>query len=311
MTATCHTALTARGLLCFEGADTRAFLHAQLTCEVGGMPGDASTYGAYCTPKGRVLASFLLWPAAAGYLMQLPHTLLAAVQRRLSMYILRSKVKARDASADYAQYGIAGPDAGTLVERIVGGAPQAEHKLFHSGNGYGLRLPGNRYLAVVGQERAASTAQLLAAASRAQPENWWDALDIAAGIANIAPQTQEQFVPQMLNLDATGGVSFNKGCYPGQEVVARMRYLGRLKERMFRARVAANAMPRPGDRLYGVDLGTQAVGMIVNVAPAEDGAFELLAVIHLSSVAAGPVRLAAVDGPQLVIEQLPYALPQK
>lgn len=311
MTAICHTVLTERGLLHFEGDDARSFLQGQLTCDVAGLSNDASTFGAYCTPKGRVLATFLLWQTTTGYLMQLPRALLAAVQKRLSMYILRSKVKVSDASAMHAQLGVAGAAAAALVERAAGAAPDAQHKVSRTEAGYALKLPGDRYLLVIAREREAAAIGMLEAASQPRNESWWDALDIAAGVATVLPETQEQFVPQMLNLDATGGVSFDKGCYPGQEIVARMHYLGRLKERMFRARVAAPAMPRPGDKIYGADLGTQAAGMIANVAPAEDGTFDVLVVARLTSIAAGPVRLAAVDGPELVIEQLPYALPQK
>jgi hypothetical protein len=293
------------------GADARAFLNGQLTCDVSGLAPDGSTYGAYCTPKGRVLATVLLWSTPAGYLMQVPRALCEPVRKRLSMYILRSKVKASDVSAAHAQYGVAGPDAAALVAQIAGAVPQRPHGVAGGDRAMALRLPAERYLLVVPREHAAAASEALAAASLPEPESWWDGLDIAAGIASVVPETQEQFVPQMLNLDAVGGVSFNKGCYPGQEIVARMHFLGRLKERMVRARVSGPVAPRPGDKVYGVDLGAQAAGMIANVTPARDGGYDVLAVVQLSSVAAGPVRLGASDGPELTIEKLPYALPAK
>ena len=310
MTDNACCALDGRGLIAFDGADARTFLHSQLTCDVAGLSEEHSTYGAYCTPKGRALASFLLWPSAAGFLLQLPQSVREPVQKRLALYILRSKVKASDATPAYAQYGVAGPDAAGRIERVLGTVPRGLHKIARTERGMALALPVGRYLLVVAREHAATAAEALGAALPVQPESWWDRLDIEAGVASVLPETQEQFVPQMLNLDAVGGVSFTKGCYPGQEIVARMRYLGRVKERMFRARVPASAVPHPGDRLYGTDLGAQAAGMIVNAAPAATGEHEVLAVVQLSSVAAGPVRLGP-DGPPLVMETLPYALPEK
>lgn len=303
-------ALERRGLIAFDGADARTFLHSQLTCDVAGLPVDGSTYGAYCTPKGRALASFLLWPSAAGFLLQLPQSLREPVQKRLAMYILRAKVKASDATPAYAQFGVAGPDAAGMVERVLGAVPEAQHQSVRTERGMALALPVGRYLVVVGRDHAATAAETLICAQPPQPEAWWERLDIEAGVASVLPETQEQFVPQMLNLDAVGGVSFTKGCYPGQEIVARMRYLGRVKERMFRARVAASAVPQPGDKLYGTNLGAQAAGMIVNAAPDAAGEHEVLAVVQLSSVAAGPVRLGP-DGPPLELDTLPYALPEQ
>lgn len=291
-----YCVLSERGLILFEGEDTRAFLHGQLTCDVQALSVGESTYGAYCTPKGRVLATFLLCRAADGFFMQLPHALCEPVRKRLSMYVLRSKVRAHEATADYRQYALAGPAAAAAAERLASQSAAI------------ATLPGARKLAIVARARESAALEILAAATRMN-DAWWDALDLEAGLANVLPATQEQFVPQMLNLDAIGGVSFSKGCYPGQEIVARMHYLGRLKERMVRARIVSSQSPSPGDKVYGADLGTQSAGMIVNVAPRESGAYDVLAVVHLSSVAAGPLRLGAVDGTALELQDLPYAVP--
>ncbi|MBI2289829.1 MAG: folate-binding protein YgfZ, partial [Betaproteobacteria bacterium] len=134
----------------------------------------------------------------------------------------------------------------------------------------------------------------------------WDWLDIRAGIPFITPATQDQFVPQMANLDAIGGVSFNKGCYPGQEIVARMHYLGRLKQRMYLASVAADEAPQPGDKLYSADTGEQSCGMIVNAAAAPDGGFDMLAVMQIESAQRGEVHWKSPDGPRLKFSDLPY-----
>jgi len=306
-----HCVIAARGLIRFAGEDTRPFLHTQLTCDVAGLAADGATYGGYCTPKGRMLATFLLWPVEDGVLLQLPAMLREPVQKRLSMYILRSKVRATDASGDYAQFGIAGDGAGKLVERLLDAPAASMLRVTRAGGGMALKLPLDRYLLLVPRAQEQRIAAELAAHTQPAGEALWNLLDVEAGIGNVLPETQEQFVPQMLNLDAIGGVSFNKGCYPGQEIVARMHYLGRVKERMHLARLPADAKPRAADKLYGADLGAQACGMIANAAAAPDGSSHVLAVIQLSSVAAGAVRWKAVDGPALEILPLPYALPLK
>lgn len=300
--------LEALGLIAFSGEDAATFLHGQLTCSVDRLPADRSTYGAYCTPKGRMLATVLLWHAPDGFLLQLPAALCEPVRKRLSIYILRSKVKARDASAEYETFGLAGATAAALIERLLGAVPQAPHGVVQTPHGMVLRLPEDRYEIVVAQAHAADLRAALAADTQVAPQSWWAALDIRAGIASVLPETQEQFIPQTANLDAIGAVSFDKGCYPGQEIVARMHYLGRLKERLYRAHIATADAPQPGDKVYGADLGAQASGMIANAAPAPGG-YDVLAVVHTSSVDAGTLHWQTPDGPPLEILPLPYALP--
>jgi len=132
----------------------------------------------------------------------------------------------------------------------------------------------------------------------------WDWLLINAGIPSVLPQTQEHFVPQMANMEVLGGVSFNKGCYPGQEIVARSQYLGKVKRRLYLAHL--DAEPRPGDELFAPDPTDQAAGMIANAAPAPGGGWDVLAVVLTPSVEAGEVRLKARDGARLAFRPLPY-----
>ncbi len=125
----------------------------------------------------------------------------------------------------------------------------------------------------------------------------------------MLPATQDQFVPQMANLDVINGVSFDKGCYPGQEIVARMHYLGKLKQRMYLANIAGDDVPQPGDKLYSPDTGEQATGLVMNVAPAPHGGHDVLAVIHIASFRGGDVRLKSPAGKRLKFMVLPYDLP--
>lgn len=277
-------------LLRFSGADVQTFLQGQLTCDVSALQPGSSTYGGYCTPKGRLLATFLLWAADDGYTMMLPSVLAESIRKRLTMYVLRSKVKVEDLTPDYACVGIYGVDAA----QQVAAAPELLHGVLVRDGVTVIRLPLQRYLAVMPRVQA----------GMAPDSDVWTGLDIAAGIPFIMPATQEEFVPQMVNLDLISGLSYTKGCYPGQEIVARTHYLGRLKQRMYRASVAAPAVP--GDKLYCTELGEQSGGMIVTSARAADGRCDVLAVLQTAHARSAPWHLGAVQGPVLELAHLPY-----
>jgi folate-binding protein YgfZ len=283
--------LTHFGVLRFEGADTAAFLQGQLTCNVQALDTSRSVYGGYCTPKGRLLASFLLWKNGDAYCMMLPRVLCEPVRKRLSMYILRSKVKAFDVSNEIALFGLAGAGADNVAAQLK------ELTAIH--------LPLDRYL-IVAPAAYASTIDFAGAAQR--DAVFWEQLDIEAGIPVIVPATQEQFVPQAVNLDLIGAVSFDKGCYPGQEIVARTHYLGRVKQRMALAHLAGDTAPSPGDKLYSPSFGDQASGMIVNAVPALSGGCDALAVVQTADLASREVRWKAPDGPELSLREPPYKL---
>jgi folate-binding protein YgfZ len=256
-----------------------------------------------------MLASFLLYRTAAAVHLQLPRELAEPIRKRLSMFILRSKVVLVDASDALVRMGVAGADAEALVASTVGGAPATALDVNQGERAITIRLPGDRFEIVAEAEQARHLWRALAA--RAQPGGAavWDWTEIRAGIPVVTAATQEQFVPQMVNLELVGGVSFQKGCYPGQEIVARTHYLGKLKRRMYLAHVSASVGPVAGNELYSRDLEGQASGMVVSAAPAPGGGCDLLAVIQTASVGSHPIHLGAPDGPLLEIEPLPYAVP--
>ncbi|MCW5604073.1 MAG: folate-binding protein YgfZ [Burkholderiales bacterium] len=282
-------------LLRFSGTDAQSFLHGQLTCDVQALKAGRSSYGGYCTPKGRLLATFLLWADDSGYTMLLPATLVEAIRKRLSMYILRAKVRAE--IVDDAVVGISGADAATDIENLGGLRPASLQAVEATANACTIALPHDRYLVILPCPQAGGIA---AAAPGA-----WECLDIAAGIPFIVQATQEEFVPQMVNLDLIGALSYAKGCYPGQEIVARTHYLGKLKQRMFRVKLAAPAAA--GDKLYCAALGDQAAGMIVTAAPAGNG-HEALAVLQTAQARSSSYHLGSLQGPQLELLSLPYAV---
>ena len=298
--------LTQFGLLEFSGADAQGFLHAQLSCDVRSLEPGHARYGSYNTPKGRMLASFLLWRTASAFYMQLARDLRESIRKRLSMYILRSQVRVADVTDEYAMLGIAGEQweavLGPLFERI----PAAPLTLAAAQDATLLRLDASRLEIITSPSRARELGDQIGRSVEPADAAAWDWLDIRAGIPFITGPTQEQFVPQMANLDLIGGVSFNKGCYPGQEIVARMHYLGRLKQRMYLANVPSAAAPQPGDKVFSAKLGDQASGTIVNSAPAPGGGHDVLAVIQIESAQSEPLHWQSRDGPTLKLMDLPY-----
>ncbi|MCB1876129.1 MAG: folate-binding protein YgfZ [Chromatiales bacterium] len=298
------------GLIRAQGTDARNYLHNQFTNSVQDVTEYQGQLNSYCNAKGRMLASFQLFLVGDAYYLQLPSGLLDTTLKRLRMYVMRSKVSLEDASDAIARFGIAGPQAEEHVKSIVGKVPGRDYGTYTANGITALRLPGlPARFELLGPMPAMSdlwTQLKTQATLRTSPD--WRLLDIEAAVPTLFPANVESFVPQMANLELIGGVSFSKGCYPGQEVVARTHYLGKVKKRMFRARVEGGS-PEPGMDLYcPADRGEQSVGRVVDAQPVGDDHYELLAVLQISSRETDDVRLGRVDGPRLSFLGLPYSL---
>ncbi len=297
-------------LIQFAGEEAQAFLQGQLSNDVRLLDGGNTQYTSYNTPKGRMLANGLLWQNAPGsYLMQLPAGLREAVQKRLTMFVLRAKVKISDVSDAWVRLGVGGPGAQAAVAGAMDAVPAVPHGLAQNSHGSVMRLPGDHFELLIAPDRAQAVWMALTRHAQPAGADAWDWHMIRAGIPTVLPPTQEQFVAQMLNYELIGGVNFKKGCYPGQEIVARTQYLGKLKRRMYLAQLENAAEPQPGDELYSADMPDQATGMIVNAAPAPTGGFDMLAVIQISSAEQHAIHWKSADGPVLRLEALPYAVP--
>ena len=306
-TGTIVADLSQLGVIAFRGEDTENFLQGQLTNDLRHLPADGAQWNGYCSPKGRLLGNFLVWRQGEDTCLQMSGDIAAGILKRLSMYILRSKVKARDASDENVRLVVAGPAAAEAVKAATGALPgQAMHSATGAA-GLVVRLAADKFVLALDPAQAPAVWQALRANLAPVGTPVWDWLRLSAGIPMIVAATQEQFVPQMVNLEVIGGVSFQKGCYPGQEIVARSQYLGKLKRRMFLAHADAEA--HPGDSLFSADLEGQATGMVVNAAPAPGGGQDLLAVAQVESARAHTLHLGAPDGVPLTIKPLPYALP--
>jgi folate-binding protein YgfZ len=296
-------------LIAFRGDDAISFLHGQLTSDVAGMRAPGTQYSGYCSAKGRLIAALLVWRSDPEVLLQLPRALHQAVQARLTKYVLRARVMNDDASDRYTLFGIAGRDAKEAAAALDHRVPTVMHDVTMVDSIAMTLLPGDRYLLRVASADADRIRPSLARVADSCDEVVWSKLEIETGIPLITPRTQEEFVPQMVNLDLIGGVSYSKGCYPGQEIVARTHYLGRLKQRMYRIRMTAGATPAIGDPLYSAIFGAdQAAGMIIATAPTERG-YDALAVIQTNAIAGGNVRWNDPAGPVIELMGLPYTIP--
>ena len=278
------------GVIRASGADAASFLHGQLTQDVVGLYPGAARLAGYCSAKGRLLASFVMWrPSRDEVLLACSADLLAATLKRLSMFVLRAQCKLTDATAEQPLFGLAGSAAAV--------APAA-WRCVDTPTGVRIRLPD-----------ADGVARALAVGDPALPSldpGAWRWLEVGSGAARIVAATADQFVPQMVNLELVGGVNFQKGCYPGQEVVARSQYRGTLKRRalLFTAPVAA----QPGQEIFHDADPGQPAGMVANAA-SWDGRHRLLAEVKLGTVGHGALHLGAPDGPLLQRSQLPYDVP--
>ncbi|RDU99308.1 YgfZ/GcvT domain-containing protein [Trinickia dinghuensis] len=312
------------GVIDAIGDDAASFLHGQLTNDVQHLDAASARLSGYCSPKGRLLASMLAWRVADTIRLLVSKELTAAVQKRLSMFVLRAKAKLADATESVAIVGFAG-DVRAPLSRLFDALPDGVHVHVAGPAGSLIRVPDAvsrpRYLWIgpkaLVQERLAVLEGELVRASPAV----WDWLDIHAGEPRITQGVLEQFVPQMINFDVIGGINFRKGCYPGQEVVARSQYRGTIKRRMALAHIATGAgsgsaeaggdAVRPGVELFHSDDPSQPCGMLVNAAPAPREGFDVLAEVKLSALENGTVHLGAADGPLLAFLPLPYALPSE
>jgi len=243
-------------------------------------------------------------------LLQLPATLLENTLKRLRMFVMRAKVTLENVDTELVGIGLSGPDAKKILTDAAGFAPGGDNGCETREDVTITSLPGPhpRYEIIAPTAAAEKLWERLKSKAIPVGPAVWAWLDIMAGIPSVHPETNEEFVPQMANLEIVGGVNFKKGCYPGQEIVARMQYLGKLKQRMYRAHFAGETAPRPGDIIFAPDFPGQSAGTVVEAQPSPDGGHDLLAVIQISSADAGELHLGSETGPRLSLQPLHYSV---
>ncbi|WP_300318838.1 folate-binding protein [Accumulibacter sp.] len=284
------------------GADAADFLHQQLTSDVRHLAADAAQYSAWCSAKGRMLASFLLFRNGPDFQLQLSADLRSAVAKRLQMFVLRSKVSVTDRSGDREIVGVAGPQAAAILQGV--GLPVPARPMTSStfASGTIICLDGSRFEIIIAGTAAPAVWDRLLASARPVGTTVWQWLEIRAGVPLITEPTKEEFVPQMADFEALGAVSFHKGCYPGQEIIARTQYLGKVKRHLYRAHSLAPMAA--GDPIYSAASQPHACGMVANAAPAPAGGYDALAVVQESFADAGDLAVATAAGPRIELERV-------
>ncbi|MDR0576029.1 MAG: folate-binding protein [Candidatus Accumulibacter sp.] len=292
--ATIAAPLTRLALIECAGPDAQTFLHNQLTSDVNHLAESAAQHAAWCSPKGRMLASFVLFRRGADYLALLSDDLAEFILERLRIYVLRSKVTLADRRADCGIIGVSGPRAAAALQNAGLEAPSAALATAGFADGSVIRLDERRYIVAAAADAAARLWRELSAAAAPAGAPVWQWLDVAAGVPWIAEATREAFVPQMTGLDRIGGVSFHKGCYPGQEIVARARYLGKVKRHLYRVHAAGPVAA--GAAVFPAGAPDQPCGQIAAAAAAPGGGYDALAVILEDAVGQGELRTTQADG---------------
>lgn len=300
--------LSHAGLLAVHGPDATKFLQGQFTNNILAVNERKAQISGYCNAKGRLLAVMYVFARAQTYYLYLPLELAAPIASRLQKYRVTAKLELRDVSDDVVRIGLAGTSCEPLLGEIFGELPATAFDAESKGSMTLIRLAGAlpRYLLAGGLQELQEV--WTAATARLTPvgTSRWQWLELCAGVPVILPPTQESFIPQTVNLDALNGISFTKGCYTGQEIVARVHYLGKLKQRMYLAHVAADLPLSPGDTLCAPGRGGGA-GTVVTAEPDPGGGQALLAVVDVEA-ANGAVYLHDVGGPKLRFKKLPYEI---
>jgi tRNA-modifying protein YgfZ len=292
-----YTNLTNRGVLQFLGPDTRTFLQGQTTCDIAELDTSGTLVGAYCTPQGRMVCDFRVVPLNDEDCLLIMHrSICESSAAAFGKYIVFSKSEISLASDDWTVFALWGDD----LSDVTAGADT------HGAIWRAVDDSGHRYECYCPTSAIDNVEEQLSALAQKTEESAWQLEEINAGLGHIEAETVDMFIPQMLNLQVTGHISFSKGCYTGQEVVARMHYRGKLKRPMYIADIDSSA-PAAGTPLFKAD-SEQSVGNIVNAVAIGD-ACRVLAVCT-TDAAAGEVFLGESAGPSLQFSELPYSLEQ-
>lgn len=288
--------LTHWGVIRARGADAAKFLHGQLTQDVLQLGRSQARLAGYCSAKGRLLASFVIWKAADDDVLLACHaSVLEATLKRLSMFVMRAQCQLGNATTELALLGVAGDRARSETDDLPvwGKRDDAE--------GSWIRLPEVDGVARAWRVTAAAPTEAADPAALTA----WQRLEVDSGIVTIEAATVDQFVPQMLNFELIGAVNFQKGCYPGQEVVARSQYRGTTKRRTFL--YACDAPVAAGQEVFHSADPDQPAGLVASAAQVGDGAtHHALVEVKLAALEGGRLHLGAIDGPLLTPCPLPY-----
>lgn len=296
--------LSHEGILAVRGSDAGKFLQGQLTCNLNYLSLEHASLGARCMVKGRMQSSFRILPEGNGYLLAMASELLDAQLADLKKYAVFSKATLADESAAWARFGLQRGDA--ALQALGLAIPAEAGATVRHDDLIAIAVSSGRVELWAPAAQAHTVRQVLATHLTEAPLNDWLLGQVRAGIGQVMGPTRELFIPQMINLQAVDGVSFKKGCYTGQEIVARMQYLGKLKRRQYRLALAQDTVPAPGAEIFSPTHGS-SVGEVVIAASTGQGC-ELLAVLSAEAVEDDNLHLGSLEGPRLEMLSLPYEL---
>jgi hypothetical protein len=281
---TVFSPISSLGIARISGSDAADFLQAQLTGDISDIGAEITRISGYCNPKGRLLAIFRVLREGDDFLLLSDSDILPNILQRLQVYVLRMKVHLAVETARVA-IGLFGPGAEDIVTNLSGSSPDIANDLVCKQRICSIPFGEKEkaYLILAPPEQLIESWVVIRSGTQLAGSDQWNLFEMRSGIPRITPVTQGHFIPQSVNLDLIGGVSFSKGCYPGQEIVARVRYLGRLKHRMARAIVTDGALPSPGDPVFLDAATTRRAGTVINAVSLPNGAAELLATVPLTS----------------------------
>lgn len=307
------------GLLALEGEDAVSFIHGQLSNDIEHLGSSQARLAAYCNPQGRMLALFHAWKSSGKVWLTVPLDILPALQKRLQMYVLRAKVTLSDESGNMAILGIGGEKGGEALSKWFETLPSEPFGKTENEFGVLVRVADAfgfpRYLLTIAEKRLQVVESELSSTLSVCDESGWTMGDIKAGVPQITLPVQDRFIPQMVNLEQAGGLSFKKGCYPGQEVIARSQYKGTVKRRMFHGMVELPFEDNPpidvnmtaGANI--VDSDGQVCGTIVSSARRDNNRVDFLAVVQTEAIGSQALHVEKADGPLITWIPLPYSLP--
>ncbi len=299
--------LSHMGLMSVTGEQGRSFIHGQVTTDITSLNSDQWRWGAHCDPKGKMLASFRAFAIEDALLMMMPTDTLAVDLPQLAKYAVFSKAELANVTEDYLILGVAGEQAQTWVNEhfTTEGYSSIDQELTEIPGGVLLK-DGERFIIVMDKETAQSF--LTSINQDIFEASVWQALEINSGYPNIAAPHQSQFVPQMCNLQAVNGISFNKGCYMGQETIARMKYRGGNKRALYILSGTSSEVITLDTKLeLALEDGFKRTGAIIEIVQA-DGQVLMTAVLPNDTESTAKLRIAGDEGSSLTITPLPYSL---
>ena len=299
--------LSTLGIIKVNGEDAQTFLHGQFTNDLNQVDNKTSQLSSYCNAKGRLLSIFRVFKHSDDYLLLLRKDVLDNTLKKLNMFKLMSKAEITNSSDEYVVMGLAGNNTESILKNNNIDFPENDNQCFDNDEFVITRTDNQRALIIAKPEKAIELWEALKNRTDTRDYNIWQLYDIRNGIPEITEQTYESFIPQMVNLELIDGVNFQKGCYPGQEIVARTHYLGKPNRRMYKVEILAEENFLPGTNIYSKEEGEQAVGKVVSSVRYSRDNVNALIVLRTEKETSNHLNIGSLNGPTVLMGELPYS----